>query len=205
MNVGGIVLCGGRSSRMGKPKAWLPLGREFMLQRVVRIVSETVSPVVVVAASNQELPPLPPEVTVARDVIEGRGPLQGIAAGIEALTGRCDAAFVSACDAPFLEPAFIRRMIDFLGDHSICAAQVAGYHHPLAAVYRIGVLDSVQRLLAANRLRPMDLFETTPTRIVGAADLVDIDPDLRSLRNLNSPDDYQTALDALQETTYLSE
>ena len=45
MNVGGIVLCGGRSSRMGRPKAWLPFGDELMLPRVVRILREVVEPV----------------------------------------------------------------------------------------------------------------------------------------------------------------
>ena len=59
MRTGGIVLCGGRSSRMGRPKAWLPFGGELMLPRIVRILREVVEPVVVVAASDQEVPPLP--------------------------------------------------------------------------------------------------------------------------------------------------
>ncbi|HUR55514.1 MAG TPA: NTP transferase domain-containing protein, partial [Gemmataceae bacterium] len=59
MQTAGIVLCGGRSSRMGRAKAWLPFGGETMLQRVVRVVGEVVSPVVVVAAAGQDVPPLP--------------------------------------------------------------------------------------------------------------------------------------------------
>ncbi|MCA9117229.1 MAG: NTP transferase domain-containing protein, partial [Planctomycetaceae bacterium] len=54
--VAGIVLCGGRSSRMGQPKHLLPFGDETMLQRVVRTLSAVVSPVVVVAARGQQLP-----------------------------------------------------------------------------------------------------------------------------------------------------
>ena len=49
-NVGGIVLCGGQSRRMGRPKAWLPFAGETMLARVVRLLSEAVSPIVVVAS-----------------------------------------------------------------------------------------------------------------------------------------------------------
>ena len=61
-DVGAIVLCGGMSRRMGRPKAWLPFGPdEVMLQRVVRLVREVVGPVVVVAAPEQELPMLPGE------------------------------------------------------------------------------------------------------------------------------------------------
>ena len=53
----GIVLCGGKSTRMGVPKATLPFGPETMLQRVVRLLGTVVSPIVVVAARGQELAP----------------------------------------------------------------------------------------------------------------------------------------------------
>jgi molybdenum cofactor guanylyltransferase len=194
IRVGGIVLCGGRSSRMGKPKAWLPFGGELMLQRVVRIVSDVLSPLSVVAAPDQHLPPLPREIVLARDRIRERGPLQAIAAGIDALHDRCDAVYVSSCDAPFLQPAFIRRLIELIGGHCMCVPKVGSQYHPLAAVYRTSVRDSAQRLLDANRLRLMDLFDLLPTRIVDASDLVDVDPTLQSLRNLNTPEEYERAL-----------
>ena len=62
MTAGGIVLCGGRSTRMGVPKATLPFGPETMLQRVVRLLGAVVSPIVVVAAREQSLPELPDDV-----------------------------------------------------------------------------------------------------------------------------------------------
>ena len=67
MTAGGIVLCGGRSQRMGRPKAWLPFAGELMLPRVVRLLGQAVGPVVVVAAPDQDVPPLSPEVAVVRD------------------------------------------------------------------------------------------------------------------------------------------
>src|SRR5262245_44337904 len=159
---GGIVLCGGRSSRMGRPKAWLPVGDEAMLPRVVRILADVVSPIVVVAAPEQDVPPPPPEVAIVRDAEEGRGPLQGLAAGLGLLQGRCDAAHRSSCDVPFLQANFVRRMIELLGEDSICVPEVGAYHHPLAAVYRLGVLPTVERLLAENRPRPVFLFHGVP-------------------------------------------
>src|SRR5262245_9059490 len=122
--VGGIVLCGGRSSRMGRPKAWLPFRGEFMLPRVVRILGEVVAPIVVVAAPGQDVPPLPSGIEIVRDPEEGRGPLQGLAAGLAALSERVDAAYLSSCDVPFLRPTFVCRMIDLLGDNSICVPRV---------------------------------------------------------------------------------
>ena len=145
-NVAGIVLCGGQSSRMGRPKAWLPFGNEVMLTRVVRLLGEVVTPLVVVAAPGQEVPALPAGVEVVRDPERGRGPLQGLAAGLEALQGRAQAAYLSSCDVPFLQPVFVRRLLDLLGDHAICVPRVGGYLHPLAAVYRLEVAAVAARL-----------------------------------------------------------
>jgi molybdopterin-guanine dinucleotide biosynthesis protein A len=200
MNVGGIVLCGGQSRRMGRPKAWLPFAGEIMLPRVVRLLGEVVTPIVVVAAPEQDVPPLPAGVAVVRDEEKGRGPLQGLAAGLEALRGRVDAAYLSSCDVPFLRPAFVRRLIELLGDHAICVPRVGEHHHPLAAVYRISVADAVARLLAEDRLRPFFLFEAVPTRVIGPDELVDADPALQTLRNLNTPEEYQAALREIGES-----
>lgn len=83
MNSAGIILCGGQSKRMGQPKAWLPFLGERMLPRVVRLLGQVVAPLVVVAAPDQELPPLPAEVTVVRDEEKGWGPLMGLAVGLK--------------------------------------------------------------------------------------------------------------------------
>jgi molybdopterin-guanine dinucleotide biosynthesis protein A len=192
--VGGIVLCGGQSSRMGRPKAWLPFGGEVMLARIVRLLGEVVSPLVVVAAPGQEVPALPAGVEMVRDRERGRGPLQGLAAGLEALRGRADAAYLSSCDAPFLRPAFVRRMIELLGELHACVPRVEGNLHPLAAVYRQEVVAAAAQLLAEDRLRPAFLVEQVPTRIVGPEDLAGVDPTFQSLRNLNTLAEYEAAL-----------
>jgi molybdopterin-guanine dinucleotide biosynthesis protein A len=194
MRVGGIVLCGGQSKRMGRPKAWLPFAGELMLPRVVRLLGAVVQPIVVVAAPDQDVPPLPGEVAIVRDEEKGRGPLQGLAAGLAALAGQAEAAYLSSCDVPFLRPAFVRRLIELLGEHSICVPKVGDHHHSLAAVYRLEVTSAVARLLAEDRLRPFFLFEAVPTRVVEAGELADVDPTFQTLRNLNTPEEYEAAL-----------
>lgn len=199
MKVGGIVLCGGQSKRMGRPKAWLPFAGEIMLPRVVGLLSEVVQPVVVVAAPAQEVPPLPESVAIVRDEKKGRGPLQGLAAGLAALHGKVEAAYLSSCDVPFLQPAFVQRLIELLGDYLICMPRVGEYHHPLAAVYRLEVLAAVRQLLAEDRLRPVFLFDAVPTRVVGADELKDVDREFKTLRNLNTPEEYEAALGEVEE------
>jgi molybdopterin-guanine dinucleotide biosynthesis protein A len=194
MRTAGIVLCGGRSSRMSRPKCWLPFAGELLLPRVVRLVSEAVTPVLVVAAPGQELPPLPAGVILAHDPEQGRGPLQGLIAGLAALPDGIDAAYISSCDVPFLQPEFVRRMIQLIGPSSACMPQTDGRLHPLAAVCRRDVAPVAKRLLAGGQSRLTDLCTVVRTRVVTAGELMDVDPNLRSLQNVNTPEDYEAAL-----------
>ena len=194
MTTGGIVLCGGRSTRMGTDKATLPFGPETMLQRVIRILGTTVSPLVAVAAHDQILPALPPSIVVTRDEREARGPLEGLRAGLKALPLSVDAAYVTSCDVPLLVPGFVAHMIALLGEHDIAVMEIDGFPHPLSAVYRRDVLPQVEALLARDRLRPVFLFEAVRTRRVSPQEMRGVDPDLRTLRNLNTREDYEAAL-----------
>ena len=194
INIAGIVLCGGASRRMGSAKAWLEFDGETLLQRIVRVLSTVVRPLVVAAAVNQELPRLPADVLIVRDSEPGRGPLQGLADGLAALTGRADAVFAASCDMPLLRPEFVARMIELSMDCDICIAQADGRLHPLAAVYQMSVLATARKLLSQNRRQLMLLTDELPTRIVTPAELVDVDPGLLSLRNLNTPEEYKAAM-----------
>ena len=193
MTAGGIVLCGGKSTSMGAPKATLPFGSETMLQRVVRLLSTVVTPIVAVAARDQSLPPLPNSVIVTRDEREAKGPLEGLRAGLTALPDSIDAAYVTSCDVPLLEPAFAARMIELLGDHDIAVMEIDGFPHPLSAVYRRGVLPHIEALLNQDRLRPVFLFDAVRTRRVRPEEMLSVDPQLRTLRNLNTREDYLAA------------
>lgn len=193
--LGGIVLCGGKSSRMGAAKASLPFGDESLLERVVRRLGRAVGPLAVVAAPGQPLPALPPEAIVVRDRQEDRGPLEGLAVGLAALAGQCEAAYATACDSPFLKPEFVRRVAERLGDCDIAVPRIGGFYHPLAAVYRLSVRPHIDALLAADRLRLTLLFERVRTREIAAEELSDVDPGLKSLENLNRPEDYRQALE----------
>ena len=182
---------------MGLPKATLPLGDELMLQRVVRLLGEAVEQIVVVAAPEQDVPSLPSEVLLVRDRREGRGPLEGLSAGLEALDGQVDAAYITGCDVPLLVPAFVSRLFEMLGEHQIAVPYVDGHHQSLAAVYRTDVLHRVRELLAVDRMRPFFLFESVSTLVVEENELREVDPTLNTLRNLNQKEDYLAVLDEL--------
>src|SRR5262245_50457491 len=115
---------------MGLAKATLPFGSELMLQRVVRLLSQVVQPIVVVAAPQQDLPPLPGDVLITRDEREGRGPLEGLLAGFSAIPPLAEAVYATSCDVPLLVPAFVREMISRLGDADIVVPVEGRFPHP---------------------------------------------------------------------------
>lgn len=194
LRAGGIVLCGGESKRMGVHKATLPFGSELMLQRVVRLLSQVVEPIVVVAAAGQRLPELASSVIVARDERECCGPLEGLRAGIAAISPHADAAYATSCDVPLLSAAFVCRMIVELDEHDAAVPVDGDLFHPLAAVYRISILASIELHLEHKHRRTSDLFNSVATHRVPVQDLRSVDPELLTLMNVNTPSDYAKAL-----------
>lgn len=190
----GIILCGGKSTRMGLCKAMLPFGNELMLQRVVRILSSVVGPLVVVAAQEQLLPQLDPKVQVARDRRQGCGPLEGLAVGLEVLQEKADAAYVTACDMPLLQPEFVERLFTLMGDYRVAVPREEQFYHPLSAVFHPNVLPEVEQLIADGRMRTASLFDAVATRNVSPDEWEDVDPESKSLRNLNEWKDYLATL-----------
>jgi molybdenum cofactor guanylyltransferase len=198
----GIVLAGGRSTRMGRPKASLEWHGSTLLHRVAGIVARVVDgTVVVVCAPGQELPSLPPGVRVVEDAHEGRGPLQGIAAGLTAVAGDAELAYVSSTDVPLLHPAFVAAVLAGADreDVDVVLPVAHGFKQPLAAAYRTSLVADVEELIMSDRMRPAFLFERCRVRELSESDLLRdarlarADPDLLSLRNLNNPVEYEEA------------
>src|SRR5215217_8023971 len=192
----GIVLAGGRSSRMGTPKAWLDWHGSTLLRRACGIVARgTGGPVVVVRAAGQELPELPAGVRVVEDAREGRGPLQGILAGLQAVDA--DVAFVASVDLPLLHPRFVAAVCRGLDGADVAVPHVAGFRQPLAAAYRPALAPLVAELVEADRMKPAFLFERCATRWLERL------PHDESVRNLNAPEDYRAALAAPQPLVHV--
>ena len=152
-------------------------------------------PVAVVAATGQSLPELPPSVAIYYDAAKGRGPLEGLATGLAALPASVEFVFAIGADSPLLKPAWIPRLVDLIGDNDLAIPFVDGFHHPLAAVYRRAtVLPAIERLKATGRSALVDIVAEVRTRLVTADELREVDPELATLRNLNTPKEYQAAL-----------
>lgn len=189
-----VLLVGGRGRRMGSPKANLVFGGQTLLERAVAVLSPLVPHLIVVHARGQSLPDLPASVLLACDEREDHGPLEGLRVGLKLAAEHAGQAFVSAVDAPFLVPAFVSRLFALIGDHDAAIPEHKGYRHPLSGCYRTVVAGLAEQLLESGEHRPRALLDLIDTRYVTAADFKEEDPELRSLRNLNNPDDLRSAL-----------
>ena len=187
---------------MGTSKAALEWHGSTLLYRTAALLARTVDgPVVVVAAPGQQLPALPSGVQKVEDPIEGLGPMRGIATGLAAIGDQAPAAFVCSTDMPFLHPAFVQRVLRQFAkvDTDVVLPKARGFRQPLAAVYRTALADLIANLAADGALRPGMLFEHCRMQQIGDAELLDdaamtrFDPELDSVMNVNSPDDYEAA------------
>lgn len=191
MSGSAIVLCGGRSTRMGRDKASLPFGDETLLERMLRLAREVADEVVLVAREGQRLPG---GLEAVRDPAEGKGPLAGIAAGLAAVTA--ERALVVACDMPLLRPALARRLFELSAGWDACVPVVDGFTVPTCAVYATALQARAHTLVAAGELRPRVLLDGVRTRFVDAGELEDVDPRLASFLDCDTEEDYEAALRA---------
>ncbi len=180
---GGIVLCGGLSTRMGRPKALLPWRARTLVEHVVGVLRQAVDDVVVVTSAELALPPL--DARVVRDREPKLGPLGGIREGLEA--SRAELCYVTSVDAPFLTAGFVRKMLSYGG---AAAPEVDGFVQSLSAAYPTSLAPKAAGLIAANRMRPLFLLEAGGFRKIAPAEL----PDIESLQNINTSDGYLEAL-----------
>lgn len=206
-NKAAVILCGGKSSRMGRAKAELMFGDETMLQRVARVLSQVVDHIVIVAAADQAIPSFEKLDTncswsVARDTLEFAGPLAGMNVGLSELVGlestdECcpDFAYVTSCDVPFLNTDFVQELFRRAENYDIAVPVDEKHLHPLAAVYRVGLAERVQQLVTDGERRPRVLFDLVPTNRIPTTTLERYDSGLMTLVNLNSPSEYKAALE----------
>jgi molybdopterin-guanine dinucleotide biosynthesis protein A len=197
----GVVLAGGRSSRMGTPKYDLDWHGTSLLYRMAALMKRSVGgPIVVVAAPDQRLDDLPEGVSVVHDPTEGLGPLQGLAAGLSAVADDKTTAFVCSVDMPFLHPAFVRRVLASMDGFDVALPHVHGHRQPLAAGYRTELGARITTMLEQGARTPGELFDQVKLRKLSAedlladADLARLDPQLASVRNLNTPEEYEQAV-----------
>ena len=171
---------------MGRAKAWLPwFGGPTMIEHVVARLRPVVDEVVVVTSADLDLPPL--DARVVRDREPERGPLAGLRDGLAAISA--EHAFVTATDAPFLSSAWVASMLE---RRVACAPVADGHVQVLSAVYPQAALATAERLLAADRARPLALLEALD--YVAIEETTEWDSGRPPWQGFNTPEAYLEAV-----------
>ncbi len=192
-----IVLAGGRSSRMGRPKATLEFGGRTLVERIVAELGARFDDVVVVAAPQSIDEPRFPQLAarIVRDREEYRGPAAGLMHGLR--DAHHEVAFACACDLPWLKAEVAHALCAMLGDHDALVPEVGGRLQPLHGVWRRGCADTLASMIARGERRLLSVLPLLDVRVVGEAELREIDPRLASFSSISTPEEYRAAVAAI--------
>ena len=189
-----IVLAGGRSSRMGRPKAALDFGGVPLLKRTISELKRRFAEIVVVAAPESEdsLQMDLPAIKVVRDETAYQGPLDALRRGLDAISN--EIAFACSCDLPLLDSDVAAAIVAMLADFDAAIPIVGEKPQPLHAAYRKRCAGALAALAMRGESRLIAIADAVNTRRISENDLLVLDPQLHSFFNLNAPGDYRRAL-----------
>ena len=195
----GIVLAGGRNSRMGKIKADLPWKKTDFLHTILEQLALFCDELIVSANHAVEIRGY--KAAVVPDILPGCGPLSGIHACLRAATS--SHAFVTACDMPYISAPAARYLCSLAQDWDLVVPVSGDRAEPMFACYAKTCVPMIETMLAQDRRKAADLFPLVRCKRVPVEELTLFDPALQLLRNINSPAEYQAALQEMGKPSVL--
>jgi molybdopterin-guanine dinucleotide biosynthesis protein A len=181
----GIILSGGRSTRMGENKAFLRVGGERLIDRTVRLFRAVFREVIIVTDSPLDY--LDQETVIVTDILPERGALGGIYTGL--FYAGEEQAFVAACDMPFLNRSFLEYMTSRATGYDIVVPAPPDGLQPLHAVYSRRCLPAIRDLLERKLLKITGFYPGHKLRTISPEVLRSFDPEGRMFMNINTPED----------------
>lgn len=184
----GIILSGGRSTRMGGyNKAFLDFQGERLIDRTVRLFKSIFEEVILVTHSPLEY--IDQDVMIVKDIVPPKGPLGGIYTGL--FFSSSSRSFVAACDMPFLNEAFIRFMMDKAREHDVVVPETSDGPQPLHAVYSRKCMGEIFKLIEKEKYKITLLYKRVKILKIPRDVILPYDPELRIFSNINAPEDLR--------------
>ncbi|CCQ94472.1 putative molybdenum cofactor guanylyltransferase [[Clostridium] ultunense Esp] len=189
MKATACLLAGGKSQRMGRNKALLPMGEMKNMERIIQKLHPYFEEMLLIANEPEEFKEF--GLPIFSDRHPGKGPLAGIHAGL--ISSSHEANLMVACDMPFVSGELAAFLIKLSEGYEAVVPRVGGVLHPLFAVYRRSLIGKADRALQEGKLKLTDFLSTLHVRFVDETDLPSF-PDLRwILFNMNTPAEYEMA------------
>jgi len=180
-----LILCGGRSKRMGRPKAFLPFGGTTMINHILTNVKDMFAETFLVSNEPESFEDF--DVDVVKDILPYRGPLGGILSGL--LVSQHSHAFVIACDMPLITPKMIRELCQRRFEHDVVVASHDEGIEPLLGVYSKNCIKSLEESLFNGDLALKD-FLSGLNSVTYDLEEETKEGSLPPYFNVNTPQDY---------------
>lgn len=188
-DVTGVILVGGRSSRLGRDKAFLPVGGIPVFERVLNALAKHLKKVILVGDRPERFAKY--GLPVYPDRYAGSA-LGGLYTGL--LESSTHYIFVVPCDLPFASAGLLQYLISLRGGYDVVVPMTKGHPEPLFAVYSKECLNPMKDLLEAGNYRIFDFYPRVRTRPVQGAELFPFDRSGSAFLNVNTPEEYERAL-----------
>lgn len=183
----GIILSGGKNSRMGTNKAFLEIGGERLIDRTTKIFKDIFQEVIL--STNSPLDYLDHDGVIVADIIKGKGALGGIYSGL--FFASHDHAFVSACDMPFLNRDFIEYMVERADNYDIIVPKLSDGFQPLHAIYSKRCLPAIKRIIDRDQLKITGFYKGLKTLEIPEDIIKSYDPEGKMFINVNTRTDLE--------------
>ena len=192
-NISLIILAGGKGKRLGQEKAWVKFEGQTLLERSISRLGSLVSQVIVVRAPGQKLPVdcISGRLTVVDDLYLGKGPLVGIYSGLRVCAG--GGGFVVACDMPFVNPGFVRYIIDLSPGFDVVIPRFGELLEPLHAFYSVRCIETIGEMIESGHTKARDLLKKVKVKYVEKDEILRLDPEKTSYFNINTKIDLNKA------------
>ena len=187
-----LILCGGKSTRMGRPKAFLPYRGTLMITHMIDLVRQLFSEVLLVTNEPELFDGL--EIDTVKDIIPYRGPLGGILSGL--LIASHHHSFVMACDMPFIDHKLISEMVKKgLNSDMLVLMHEKGIE-PLIGIYSKGCLKALEESLFSGQTSLSDFALGLNAKVFFCSELLSGRDKgvLPPYFDIDTPQDYTTAI-----------
>ncbi|MGB9856330.1 MAG: molybdenum cofactor guanylyltransferase [Caldisericum exile] len=147
-DITGVILAGGKSTRMGTNKSFLKIGNQTIIERIVELMKSIFSEVIIITNSPDEYKFL--NLPLFEDIYKWKGPLAGIHSAL--VHSKAEKIFVLSCDVPLMRKEMIEYIVEYNSNKPIIFCEAAGYHQPLVGVYSKKILSEIEHFISNNEL-----------------------------------------------------
>mgnify|MGYP005832398511 CR=1 FL=1 len=204
-DITGIILSGGKSTRMGQNKSFLKIGEKYIIEHITNLMKSIFSKVLLITNEPELYDFL--QVEIYTDIFKNVGPLAGIHSGL--VHSKTEKNFIISCDIPLMNKEMISSIIEFPSDALITLPKADGYIQQLCGVYNKELIPLIEKIISSDTKKENrndsqakrnckihNLIESLPTKIIENPENLKGYHDNIFL-NMNKPEDYNHILNLI--------